>query len=80
MTLIFHDLKSIIEVFLDGLAAHSHNLYENVSFLPFDISAREVPPLFGQVKSSQVHLLHEVWSLIRVHCLQRGYKSQPFEG
>ena len=24
MTLIFHDLKSIIEVFLDDLAAHSH--------------------------------------------------------
>ena len=24
MTLIFHDLKSIIEVFLDDLATHSH--------------------------------------------------------
>ena len=56
MTLIFHDLKSIIEVFLDDLAAHSRMRMRHSYHLRL---VYEVPPLFGQVKSSQVHLLCE---------------------
>ena len=46
ITLIFHDLKSIIEVFLDDLAAHSHMrmrhpyhlrlVFEDVGTIPLD--------------------------------------------
>ena len=72
LTLIFHDLKSIIEVFLDDLAVHSRQRMRHSYHLR--LVFERCHQFLGQVKSSQVHSLCEVWLLIRVHCLQRGYK------
>ena len=43
MTLIFHDLKIIIKVYLDDLAAHSR--FREASSIPFEVSIRKMPPL-----------------------------------
>ena len=72
MNLIFHDLKTIIEVYLDDLAAHSHLSVRNPYHLRLVF---ERQPLLGLVKSSLVHLLCDCWSLARVHRIQGGYKS-----
>ena len=78
MTLIFHDLKSIIEVFLDDLAAHSRMRMRHSYHLRL---------VFERCRHYAVRLnphkcifLREIRSFVRIYRFERGYKSRPFEG
>ena len=71
MTLIFHDLKSIIKVFLDDLAAHSRMRMHH----PYHLRL-----VFKRCQHYSVRLNpYEVRLFIRIHRFEGGYKSWPLK-
>ena len=71
MTLIFHDLKTIIEVYLGDLASHSHLRV----FHPYHLRLVFERCHHYQFRFNHhtVHILHESWSFTRIHHIQGGY-------